>query len=57
MKFWQCVPKFHFGTPMQVPLCCQQQTPQETDTCGVVGFSSVHTRSHYRGGTPFMLCL
>ncbi|MCP4348218.1 MAG: hypothetical protein GY795_22175 [Desulfobacterales bacterium] len=43
MKFWHslpCVlPKFHFGTPMQVPancLCQPVKPRRRTNTCGVV---------------------
>ncbi|MCP4351017.1 MAG: hypothetical protein GY795_36585 [Desulfobacterales bacterium] len=43
MKFWQCllcpVPKFHFGTPMQVSVNCLRQPVKprrRTNTCGVV---------------------
>ncbi|MCP4344293.1 MAG: hypothetical protein GY795_02055 [Desulfobacterales bacterium] len=48
MKFWQyirqTVPKFHFGTPMQVPVNCSHQTPQENKYLrGYPGFSSAHT--------------
>ncbi|MCP4348143.1 MAG: hypothetical protein GY795_21785 [Desulfobacterales bacterium] len=59
MKFWQSLPdsvtKFHFGTPMQVPINCSHQTPQENKYLrGYLGFSSAHTnmRGQVLDGTP-----